>query len=98
MSIPAFPQKDPDSNLRYYWNWEPWVTVEDGGEIVSYAVAIDNPPDAALLIGDTAIDGSVVMAWISGGTVEQTYTVRCRVTLQDGTIEDSSRTITIAPK
>jgi hypothetical protein len=99
--IEAFPDKDPHSNLRHYWNWAPWVSVEAGGIIESFKVEVVSG-DPALQVGDVAIGAdayaSWVMAWISGGRVGETYTVRCRVTLTDGSKEDHSRTIRIVPK
>jgi hypothetical protein len=92
--IKPWPTKDPNSNLRYYFDWSAFVTAE-GSPIASYAIAIDSPPDASLVLGLDADDGSMIMVWISGGTEGQTYTVRCRVTLANGTVEDESRSLTI---
>lgn len=92
--ITAWPCKDPDSNLRYWFDWSAFVEGEEA-EIVSYALAIDDAPDASLVIGANAIDESVVMLWLSGGTAGNVYNVRCRVTLDDGTIEDESRALPV---
>ncbi len=93
--IKAWPAKDPNANLRYYFDWTAFVAAESSA-ITSFDVALDAPPDAALIIGVTALNASQVMAWISGGTEGETYVVRCRVTLADGTVEDESRSITIS--
>jgi hypothetical protein len=93
-----WPTKDPDSNQRYYFDWRPWITVEEGGTISDFSVTVDDG-DGALLIGDfamgTGVWSGVVMLWISGGTVGVTYNVRCRVTLADGTVEDRSRALRV---
>jgi hypothetical protein len=93
----SWPVKDPNSNLKYWFDWRPWVAVEDGGEIVSYEVAIDEG-DGALVIGDTAMSGGFVMLWLSGGTVDTRYVIRCRVTLTDTTTDDDSRELMIGQK
>lgn len=99
--IEAFPNKDPHSNLRHYFDWSPWVAIEAGGTILGYSVDVVEG-DSSLRVGDTAIGSgsyaSFIMAWISGGRVGKKYTVRCRVTLLDGSKEDHSRTILIDPK
>lgn len=90
----AWPYKDPDSHLRYWFDWTDFIAGEES-DIDTYALSIDDPPDSSLVIGANAIDGAVVMVWLSGGTVGSCYNVRCRVTLFDGTIEDESRSLAI---
>lgn len=92
--IQSWPCKDPNANLRYWFDWTAFVEGEES-EIASYALMVDNPPDDTLVLGSNARDGNVVMVWISGGTVGKVYSVRCRITLLDGTIEDESRTLPI---
>lgn len=101
MTILAWPTKDPDSNLPYWFDWTAWLAIENRGEIDSFDLEIDGGPDNALVIGDfargTGAYAGFIMLYLSGGTAEETYTVRCRITLADGSIEDGSRTVTIAP-
>lgn len=97
--LKPFPPKDPDDVRRYYWDFTAWLA-RNGGTISSYVIAIDEAPDAGLILGDTAQGtGSYAawfMAWLSGGTEDITYTARCRLSLTDGTVRDESRTIRIA--
>jgi hypothetical protein len=93
--IKTWPTKDPNAKLRYYFDWSGFCTGE-GSNVASYALSADSPPDAALLLTDDSRSGNIVMVWIAGGTVDVTYTIRCRVTLVDGSIEDESRSLTIA--
>ncbi len=94
--IKSWPTKDPDAKLRYYFDWSAFCAGE-GSNVASYQLAIDNPPDAALLLSDDARSGNSVMVWIAGGTDGSEYIVRCRVTLADGTtVEDESRSLLIA--
>ncbi len=97
--IRPWPTKDPDANLRYYFDWRTWLPIENGGVIESFEIFTDEG-DAALLNGGS-VEGTnafagVIMVWLSGGTLDSDYTVRCRVTLTDGTTEDASRTLRIA--
>lgn len=102
--IKAWPSKDPDSNLRYYFDWREWLAVEGCGPIEIIDIDIDETIGeeiASLVIGDVA-QGSdewagVIMVWINAGAPVATYTVRCRITAEDGTVEDASRTLTIDP-
>lgn len=98
--IKPLPTKDPDSeNIRYYFNWSDWVTVEAGGVIASYEVTIDEAPDNALVIVDSTRGEGEYLNWIqvrlSGGTLGETYLVRCAITLADTTLENHTRSITI---
>lgn len=98
--IRSWPTKDTDSRLPFWFDFTAWLAVEGRGAIASYAVAIDEG-DAALLISDVALGtgayAGYVLCWLSGGTDGATYLVRCRITLADGTVEDASRYLTIAP-
>jgi hypothetical protein len=95
--IRPWPPKDADSKLRYYFDWSAFCAGE-GSNVASYALAIDDAPDLSLVISDDVRSGNVVQLWLAGGTEDTTYFVRCRVTLADGTIEDETRSLTIAQK
>lgn len=93
----AFPVKDSDDRLRYYWDFSAWIA--DCGAIVGYDVAIESPPDEALeLAGTVQGTGSYaawVMAWVIGGTRFVTYLLRCRATFADGSVKDDVRSLTV---
>ncbi len=95
--IQAWPTKSPGDVLRYYVDYGQRLEEEDGGAIVSYTVTVTGS-DAALVKGDVALSpaADILMIWLSGGTVDVTYTVHTAVTLTDGTVIQYSRTITIA--
>ena len=96
--IRAWPTKDPESELPYWFDWTPWLTIEDRGGIATYDLAVDSG-DGALKIGESARGAGAyagfIMLWLSGGTEGATYVVRCRVTLADGSVEDGSRRLEI---
>lgn len=91
----AWPTKDPDANLDYYFDASQFVA-DEGSAIASYAVAIDVAPDAALVLGTISQNGNVIQVWLSGGTLDVEYVVRCRFTLMNGAIDDLSRSLMIA--
>lgn len=98
--IRAWPTKDADSELPYWFDWTSWLALEDRGEIATYELAVDEG-DGGLAIGDSARGAGdyagFIMLWLSGGTQGTRYIVRCRITLADGTIEDGSRSLEIDP-
>lgn len=90
-----FKPKDPDSRVRRWFKWDAYCAARNTS-VVSYELAIDDAPDASLVIDSDAIEGNVISFWIEGGTLERTYVIRSRVTLANGTVDDHSRTQTIA--
>lgn len=95
--IEAYEEKDPDSTVPRWFDWSEYCATF-GGNVVDYTLSIDVAPDASLIVSDDARDGNVVSFWISGGTLFATYTIRCRVTLSNGIVDDWSRTQTISQR
>jgi len=96
--------KDPEAVLDYAFNWADWldtsttpnesiiahtVTVPSGLTLDSSAVA--NGVNTA----GVTITNSLVIAWISGGTVGTTYRVECLITTSAGRKDERSLWITV---
>ncbi len=79
--------KDPDAVLDYQWNWATWLPT--GDTIASATVTAET----GLTVDSDSNTATVVTAWLSGGTVGESYGVTCRVVTADGRTDD--RTITI---
>ena len=91
---------DPQAVLDYPFNWEAWLTVDD--VILAATVVLDDIFDSAGqpvdLIDDTTpveVDlvtntDTLVVAWLSGGTLGYVYILTCHVTTADGREEDKS--------
>lgn len=79
--------KDPDAVLDYVWNWASWLP--DGDTIASATVTADS----GLTVDSDSATTTAVTAWLSGGTVGQSYGVTCRIVTADGRTDD--RTIKI---
>jgi hypothetical protein len=99
--------KDPNSRLDYLFNWADWMAANDF--IVSYAISMtggisqtaQDILDTVIVDADTSatppvtITDAGVLAWFSGGTIGTKGFATCRITTNDGRIED--RTIVFKP-
>jgi hypothetical protein len=83
--------KDPQANKDYSLDWK--ALLATGETITDSAWTVD---DAALVIGDDLILGSVCTVWISGGTAGGSYKVKNTITTSRGLIDE--RTISIKVK
>ena len=81
--------KDPDAVLDYQWDWASWLPT--GDTIASATVTAD----AGLTVASSSATSTAVLAWLSGGTVGQSYTVQCRVTTVQGRTDDRSFPIAV---
>lgn len=90
--------KDPDARLDYKWDWaaltngtgtENWL---DAGETIdSHTVTATT---GITVDSSTATDADTsVVAWLSGGTTNQDYTVTCHIVTTDGREDDRTFTI-----
>ena len=85
--------KDPQARLNYTWDWAPWLADVDD-TIASASVTV--PP--GLTAEGTAVVNSgstAVTQRISGGTLDEGYTVVCQITTVDGLIDERSINLTI---
>lgn len=83
MTMPMY-RHDPNANLPYEWDWSSWL--EGADTIVSHVITVP----AGLTLGSHANTTTTVTAWISGGTAGKMYTVACRVTTDDGLVDERS--------
>lgn len=93
--IQPFPPKDPDTRLPHWFDATDFAA-DEGSAVGSMMLAIDEGDDGALELQDQSRSEGVIVFWPTGGTIDATYTVRCRCTLANGAVADLSRTITIA--
>lgn len=76
--------KDPEAVLDYVFDWTGWLA--DGETIQSRTVTAEA---GITKDSDSHADG-VVTVWLSGGTVETTYRVECKVTTSAGRTDERS--------
>lgn len=98
MSVRFAATKDPDAVLPYGIDWTAWL--ETGDAIASAAWTVTSPSgdaDSIVVDSDSETD-TVATAILSGGTLGNTYTVTCRITTDNGYIDDRSIVITVFNK
>lgn len=79
--------KDPDSRVDYAIDWLPYL----GGQTIVDSQWIVEPTEEDGLGADNERrDGSRTAASLAGGIVGHVYSVRNRVTLSDGSIDERS--------
>jgi hypothetical protein len=75
--------KDPDAVLDYGHDWADWLAA--GDSITSHSVAVES---GDVVKDSDSLAGTIVRAWISGGTNGTDATVRYRVTTAQGRTDD----------
>lgn len=77
--------KDPDAALDYAVDWSTWLS--SGETISTYAIASDS---SLITIMSCAVSSAVVTAWLSGGTIGQTYTIGVKIVTSSGRTDERS--------
>ena len=80
--------KDPDAVLDYEWDWAAWLGTDT---IASHTVTAAT----GLTVDTSEATTTAVTAWLSGGTVGQTYSVTCHVVTAAGREDDRTVTVTV---
>jgi len=92
-SVKATILKDPDAVLDYTFDWTAWLAgIAD--TLASQQMVVDT----GITLNSSSIDGSKVIAWLSGGTAGTTYRVTCRVVTAGGRTDDRSIYIKIVER
>lgn len=72
----AWSTKDPNERLDYGFDWAGFLA-SNPGAVINTASVVAEP--AGLTIEPPIILDQLVKVWISGGTVDTTYRVTCRL-------------------
>lgn len=83
--------KDPAARLDYTWEWSEWLA-DIADTIGSATVTV---PDGLTAVGVPVVDGTAVTQRVSGGTLDDSYTMVCQVTTAGGLIDERSIYLTI---
>jgi hypothetical protein len=90
----GFPKRlhDPNAVLDYPVDWSAWLP--DGDTIVDVTVTV---PDDITLTGDPEIspEGTIVVAWLAGGTADVKYDVTYHIVTAQGREDDRSITLVV---
>ena len=65
--------KDPDEVLDFVWDWSSWLAT---GETISTATVT---APTGITLDSSTNSTTTVTAWLSGGTVGQTYLLDCKI-------------------
>lgn len=84
--------KDPDSTLDYTVDWTQWMSSGDTIASVTWTV-----PSGITQVTSTNTSTKAIV-WLSGGTVGQSYQVRCRIVTVGGRTDDRTITIIVRQK
>jgi len=89
-------RKDPEATLDYTFDWgspgwkeKPWLA--EGETLTGAEVAVAD----GLGKGSVQHDATRVTVWLSGGTVGQSYQVRCKVTTNAGRTDVRSISVAV---
>ena len=99
--------KDPNARLDYIWPWraEGWLPATDDITSVEFFVydedgnEIDTEVDLTpVVVDDFSFTPDDATAWLMAGTREMVYLIVCRITTQDGRIDDRTLKLRITDK
>jgi hypothetical protein len=82
--------KDPDAVLDYVFNWASWLA---SGETISTSTIT---ADTGITINSQSNTTTTATVWLSGGTEGNRYTIRSRITTNQGRTDDRSAIIRVA--
>jgi hypothetical protein len=81
--------KDADAVLDYKWDWSAWL---DAAETIQTAAVTAPAGITKDLQSNTT---TTVTAWLSGGTVGETYKIGCKIVTNQGRADERSIMITV---
>ena len=88
MTFPVF-EKDPDAVINITFDWADWL---DAGETIQSRTV--TAPSGITLDSDSATDTSV-QATLSGGTLDKSYDIECKIVTNSSPAQTEPRTLTI---
>lgn len=77
--------KDPDAILDYGWDWTDWL--DEGDSIDTVVVTV---PAGLTLVGNASHADGIVTAWISGGVIDKSYVIGCKITTVANRVDERS--------
>lgn len=86
-------EKDPDAILDYGWDWSEWL--DEGDSIDTVAMTV---PTGITQVGSASHADGIVTAWFSGGTVNKSYIVSCKITTIANRTDERSMLLNIVQR
>lgn len=102
MAFLKFPNKDADEVLEYTLDFTAWVSVGDAIQAAGTSVVQDgtsSPGNLTDIVVDSVVVAvDLVVAWISGGTIGEKYTMKYTVVDNNSPVRTGVRRATILIK
>ena len=81
--------KDPDAVLDYSFDWSDWLGVAE--TISSHLI----DADTGIVVDSDSEATGVVSVWLSGGSVGETYGVRCEIETNESRTDERTMFIKV---
>lgn len=81
--------KDIEAQLIYTFDWSEWLDTGDTVSTVDYTVAARRNDPTPIVAEDSGVTGDGLSTYIeiSGGQIDKTYVVGCKVTTANGLVD-----------
>jgi hypothetical protein len=89
-AMPKRFSKQPAENLDYEFDWIDWMP--EGDSIVSFTVSVS---PSGLILGNQSNTPTSVRQFVSSGMDGTDYTITCRITTNQGRIDEEEITLLV---
>lgn len=81
--------KDIEAQLKYTFDWSQWLEDGDSLSAIEYSVAARRNDPTPLVVEDSGITDNNTKSYVelSGGQLDKTYIVTCKVTTSTGLVD-----------
>jgi len=86
-------KKDPNATLDYMFDWTPWLT-----EVSDTIASVDWVLSAGLTEVSSSNTTTVATIFVSGGVLDETETITCRITTVGGRTDDRTDKLKIVSR
>jgi hypothetical protein len=86
-------KKDPNATLDYTFDWSPYLTA-----ISDTILSVTWITSSGLTLGTVSKTTTTATAFVSGGIVDATETLTCRITTAGGRVDDRTISLTIVDR
>lgn len=79
--------KDVEAQLTYSFDWAEWLEGSDSIATAEYSVNARRNDPTPIVIESEGTSGTITYVELSGGQVEKTYIVTCKLTTTNGLVD-----------
>lgn len=79
--------KDVEAQLTYTFDWSEWLETGDAISAATYSAAARRNDPTPITIVTSGVQGNTTYVELSGGQLDKTYIITCRVTTSDGLVD-----------